>query len=285
MLSENNLAFLAGLFGQRKPEEILSTLSRIGYKGVEWPLAHFNPREKSIPELKEVVEKTQEYGMEVSEVVVQQDVVSLDEGTRMDRIKLVEECINAAREVGVSTLNLFTGPAPWNPKTPKIPEDISEGSAWDMVFEAFDKFVQLAEKCQVHLAVEGVWGMLAHDFYTTKFLIDKFDSKYLGVNLDPSHGILYGNYDVGWVVKQWGEKIKHVHLKDCVGVPGNFVFPLLGEGKVNWKNFFAALNEIGYDGFLSVEFESFAYFSTVLGGDPVKAAELSMEQLEALTKL
>lgn len=285
MISKDNFAFLAGLFRQRKPEEILSTLSKIGYKGVEWTLTHFNPRERNIQELKKLVDMTQEYGMEISEVVVQQDVVSLDEQTRNDRIKLVEECINAAKEVGVGTLNLFTGPAPWDRNAPKIPEDISEGAAWDMVLEAYQKFVQLAEKSRVHLAVEGVWGMLAHDFYTTKFLIDKFDSEYVGVNLDPSHGILYGNYDVGWVVKQWGDKIKHVHLKDCVGVPGDFIFPLLGEGRVDWEGFFAALNEIGYDGYLSVEFESFTYFSTVLGGDPVKAAELSMEQLKVLTSV
>jgi len=61
-----------------------------------------------------------------------------------------------------------------------------------------------------------------------------------------------------------------------------FLFPLLGEGLVDWPAFFAALDEIGYDGFCSVEFESFKYFSTVLAGDGLAAARLSMEQLRRL---
>ena len=55
-----------------------------------------------------------------------------------------------------------------------------------------------------------------------------------------------------WLITQWGNRIAHVHIKDGIGIPqlGKFVFPLLGEGRVNWKQFFEALEEIGYDGFL-----------------------------------
>ena len=56
-------------------------------------------------------------------------MVSLDENLRRDRIKLVKECIEAASEVGVNIINLFSGPAPWDAKAPRIPEDISEGKA------------------------------------------------------------------------------------------------------------------------------------------------------------
>jgi sugar phosphate isomerase/epimerase len=96
---------------------------------------------------------------------------------------------------------------------------------------------------------------------------------------------LYRN-DVPWVIRQWAGKIKHVHLKDVigrVGAPGeDFMFPLLGEGLVQLSEFFAALERIGYKGFMSVEFESFRYYSRVLGNDPVKAARLCMSELEKL---
>jgi sugar phosphate isomerase/epimerase len=66
-------------------------------------------------------------------------------------------------------------------------------------------------------------------------------------------------------------------------MPGEtFIFPLLGEGRVPWKAFFAALDDIGYDVFLTVEFESFDYYRRVLRNDPVAAARLSMEQLRQL---
>lgn len=289
MLNKRKFAFMASLdFASWQPERILKSLSNLGYDGVEWTLSHFNPRTKSQEELRKLVELTKNYGLEVSEVVVQQDVVNLNKKIRRDRIELVKECIAAASEVGVKVMNLFSGPAPWDPEAPRILEDISEGKAWEQVLEAYEEFVKLAEKSKVYLAVEAVWGHLCHDYYTTKELISSFDSEFLGINMDPSPCCLYGN-DISWVIKKWGKKIKHVHLKDVAGKPGfhgkDFIFPLLGEGIVDWKAFFKTLDEIEYKGFFSVEFESFNYYRNVLKNDPVKAAEISMEQIKELTKL
>jgi sugar phosphate isomerase/epimerase len=61
-----------------------------------------------------------------------------------------------------------------------------------------------------------------------------------------------------------------------------FIFPLLGEGQVPWAEFFAAVRDIGYEGYLSVEFESWEYYRQVLGNDPLAAARLSMELLAHL---
>jgi len=285
---KQKLAFMASLgYARMEPEEVCQSLAKLGYDGVEWTMNHFNPRTKTEKELKNLVRITKENGLEVSEVVVQQDVICLDEKEREDRINLVIECIQAAAKTGVSILNLFTGPAPWNPFAPRVGKEITEGKAWQMVYNAYDQFVKEAEENKVNLAVEGVWGMLCHDYYTTKLLIEHYDSEYLGVNLDPSHDTLYGNYDIGWIVKQWGDKIKHIHLKDAVGIPemGKFIFPLLGEGNVDWKEFFTALDEINYQGFMSVEFESFTYYEKILKGDINKAAEISMEQVKELQKL
>lgn len=94
-----------------------------------------------------------------------------------------------------------------------------------------------------------------------------------------------GNLDIGWIIRQWGkDNIKHIHLKDAAGVQadGKFIFPLLGEGYVDWKSFFTSLREIGYSGFMSVEFESFKYMENLLDGDMEKAAKLSIESLKKI---
>ncbi len=283
-----NIGFMASLgFSQMQPEEVLRVLSQIGYNGVEWTLSHLDPRKKSLKEIERIVNLTHRYNMEVSEVVVQQDLVTLNKGLRKSRIELVLQCIEVFSEASINTINLFTGPAPWDSKAPKLHKDISEKKAWNMVFEAYDKFVSVAEKFKMNLAVEGVWGMLCHDYYTTRLLIDNFDSPYLGVNFDPSHDVLYGNLDVEWIIKQWDKKIKHIHLKDAVGIPeeGKFIFPLLGEGNVDWKSFFKALDKINYQGFVSVEFESFNYYKNVLGGDVKEAAKISLQQVRKLMGL
>ncbi len=286
MIDNRKFAFMASLgFASWQPERILESLSNLGYDGVEWTLSHFNPRTKSQEELRKLVELTKSYGLEVSEVVVQQDVVNLNEKIRRDRIELVKECIEVVSEVGVNIINLFSGPAPWDPKAPRVPEDIFEGKVWEQVLGAHEEFVKSAEKHKVYLAIEAVWGHLCHDYYTTNELISSFDSEFLGINMDPSPYCLYGN-DISWVIKKWGKRIKHVHLKDVAGKPGihgkDFIFPLLGEGIVDWKAFFKALDEIEYKGFFSVEFESFNYYRNVLKNDPVKAAEISMAQIKEL---
>jgi sugar phosphate isomerase/epimerase len=63
---------------------------------------------------------------------------------------------------------------------------------------------------------------------------------------------------------------------------GKFLFPMLGEGRVDWRAFFGALDEIGYSGYCSVEFESFDYYRQVLKGSPEEAARVSKLQIDAL---
>ena len=200
-------------------DSVCKSLKALGYDSVEWTLTHFNPRAMSRSELENVVKITHDNGLEISEIVVQQDLVLMDEDAIKNNIEFVKLCIREFSAVGVNTINLFTGPIPWLPNPLVIGKHISEGKAWDMVFKAYDIFVSEAEKYGMNLAVENVWGMLCHDFYTARVLIDKFNSPRLGVNFDPSHDVLAGNLDVGWLIRQWGkDRIKHVHLKDAVGI-------------------------------------------------------------------
>lgn len=277
-------AFLAGLdYAGRKAEDVIASLHGVGYEGIEWTLAHFSP-DGPLSAAREVVERTRDAGMEVSRIMAHEDLVSLNDAARRALIDRTVRAIHLAGQCGVATVGTMTGPAPWDPSAPKIGRDISESAAWDQVFEAYEAFGEAGRQAGVIITSEGVFGMVAHDFYSHRFMMDRLDPQVHKVNLDPSHGILYGNEDVGWVVRQWGERIGHVHLKDAVGEPvmGKFVFPLLGEGRVNWTAFFGALDEIGYAGYCSVEFESFNYYRQALRNDPEAAARLSMEQIRAL---
>lgn len=286
---ENRFGFLASLgFASMPARDVVASLHGLGYSAVEWTSAHFNPRTKSMAELRELMSITADGGLAVSEVVIQQDYVCLDEEIRKGRIDYTLETIEACAEVGVSTVNLFTGPAPWDPGAPRVGRDISQGAAWGMVTDAFDQIVKLLEKAQVHGAIESVFGHLCNDYFTLRPLIDNYASPFLGVNFDPSHDVLKGNTDTGWLVREWGKQaIKHVHLKDAAGIQemGKFLFPFLGEGNVDWKEMFAALTEISYEGYLSIEFESFGYHEKILKGDTGEAARRSLAEAKALLSL
>jgi sugar phosphate isomerase/epimerase len=282
------LGFLAGLnFIDLRPEEVTHILAQEGYQGISWPLVWFDPRRRSDQDLKNLLTAVAKEGLQVTEWVAQIDYVTLNKSTWSDRVKHTVEIIQAiGRSGSKAPVNLFTGPAPWDPSAPRLTKEISEGSAWDLVLSAFDELITMAEKENVVLAVEPVFSHLVHDYYTLMELFRKFDSPNLRVNFDPSHGILYQN-DTGWVIKQLGDKIVHCHLKDAVGRPGGlpgetFQFPLLGEGEVPWNEFKISLDEISYSGFLTVEFESFNYYKQVLKSDPRLAARRTKEDVNKL---
>jgi len=71
-----------------------------------------------------------------------------------------------------------------------------------------------------------------------------------------------------------------------IGEPGmegdTFMFPLIGEGRTDWAAFFGALDDVGYTGALSIEFEAYRYYEQVLDSDPEAAARLGIETLSAV---
>jgi sugar phosphate isomerase/epimerase len=93
-----------------------------------------------------------------------------------------------------------------------------------------------------------------------------------GFNYDPSH-LGYQGVDYVKFIRLFGDRIFHVHMKDAwwghgdgtVGVFGGHVdfgdarrywdFRSLGRGDVNFEEIIVALNDVGYRGPLSVEWE------------------------------
>jgi sugar phosphate isomerase/epimerase len=274
-----------GSYERLDPDGVCRSLAAIGYEAVEWTLHFASPSTHSAAELRELAATTRRHGLVASELVVQQDLVLTDPAARRATLDFIGLCMRGCADLGVDVVNLFTGPRAWIPSPLVVGASIGEGAAWDLVFAAFDELVPLAERTGVRLAVENVWGMLCHDYFTMRALVDRYRSPFLGVNYDPSHDILAGHTDIGWIISQWGaSNIKHVHLKDAVGTEtmGRFLFPLPGEGNVDWKAFSRALDDVGYAGCMSVEFESFAYVDRILGGDWEKAARLAFDNFSRL---
>jgi len=264
------------------PAEAMDVLKRAGYDGVEWMLGqHF----RTAAEMKRLVDATRKKGLGISDVMCWQDFVTSDAGERKARVSVLKEMIEAAGSSSVRLLNTFTGPMTWNPKALKLGRDISEGAAWSSVVDAFSDIAEFAEKMDVTVTLEPVFGMLVHDYYTVKEFLSYFKSEHIAVNLDPSHFVLYGN-DPAWAVKKLGRRVKHVHVKDAFGKPGvfgeTFNFPFLGEGAVNWGEFFGELRGVGYDGYLSLEFENDSYLRNICGGDWRKAAVQLLDRARSM---
>ncbi len=293
MISKEKIGFNAfwweRLWDENSIAEVAKCLRGLGYAAVEYKETSFNPEANIEDEFKRAVNVSRDNGMDVSNFVILRN--ASDPQIKDKTIEDVTGCIRACAAAGIDTLNLTAGAMPpevappgggkwWLSKRPAIT------AAWDNSSACFEQYLRVAEECKVYLAVEACVGQIVHDYYTTLELLRRFDSQYLRLTLDPSHYLLYGN-DIPWAIRQLGDKIKHVHLKDAVGGPGrfgrDFLFPILGEGAINWSEFFEALEAIDYNGYVSAEFESFKYMDEVLGNDPAKAAELTMQSIKGIT--
>jgi sugar phosphate isomerase/epimerase len=87
--------------------------------------------------------------------------------------------------------------------------------------------------------------------------LDRFDIGGLGVNLDPANLLLHG-FDPYASVKALAGKIVHAHAKDARQAGSSRVAQEvpLGHGDIDWFQFFGALEEVEYRGWLTIERES-----------------------------
>jgi sugar phosphate isomerase/epimerase len=97
-------------------------------------------------------------------------------------------------------------------------------------------------ECLTHIGTEGLLQLQK----------DLADPR-LKVNFDPSHIQVHGDDPVR-AVRELGSAIVHVYIKDAAGSPGKFVFPPLGMGCVDFEGIFRALVDIGYGGFIYIEY-------------------------------
>lgn len=275
MIKHYKIGFYAGgALANHNLEEVCNTLKSIGYDAIEldrgWLDSCLNDDE--LLAQKEIIDKS---GLILSDVIIQLDYLDRDKNVCAQNIELTKQYMKRCAAIGAKTVNLFTGPRPWIPNAVTIGRDISVFEAWEMVISAFKEITACAEELDVSIGLENVWGMLCNDFFTAQYLLKTVNSPKLGVNFDPSHDQLNGNTDMRFIVNAWGrDAIKHIHLKDAVGIQqrGKIAFPPIGEGYVDWEGFFQGIDEIGYDGVLSVEYEADGHLRYCHSNDLLSAA-------------
>ena len=180
---------------------------------------------------------------------------------------------HAAKLMGVKVVNGFTGSPIWHliyRFPPTTDEMVDAGyrefaDRWNPILDAYDE-------AGVRFALEAHPSEIAYDIYTAEKTLDALNHRAaFGFNFDPSH-FIHQQFDPVEFINAFPDKIYHVHVKDSkVSLNGrtsilgshlnfgdhrrgwNFVSP--GRGDVDLEGIIRALNRIGYDGPLSVEWE------------------------------
>jgi len=195
------------------------------------------------------------------------------EGVRQRAADYMKDTARAAAVLGVEVVTGFTGSPVWHLLYSFPPNDWSVVEAGYQEFaERWGPIIDVYESEGVRFALEVHPTEIAYDFVTTrKALAALGDRDGFGINFDPSH-FEHQFLDSAAFITEFGPKIYHAHIKDSVrrldgrssilgghldfGQPGrgwDFVSP--GHGDVDFESMIRALNRVGYEGPLSIEWE------------------------------
>ncbi|MEO8204800.1 MAG: sugar phosphate isomerase/epimerase family protein [Chthoniobacterales bacterium] len=196
------------------------------------------------------------------------------EGVRQRAAQEMIRAGEAAARLGVKVVNGFTGSSIWHlvySFPPVLPGQIEKGfedfaTRWKPILDAY-------QKLGIRFALEVHPTEIAFDIASAQRALDAVDNHpAFGFNYDPSH---FGYQGVDYVafLYKFRDRIFHVHMKDVAwsqqpteaGVFGGHVdfhnptrywdFRSLGRGSIQFEPIIRALNDINYQGPLSVEWE------------------------------
>ena len=196
------------------------------------------------------------------------------------KARAAEELIrtaHAAKMLGVDTVVGFTGSPIWAYlySFPPVSEQMIEDGYREFA-ERFTPILDEYQKLGVRYALEVHPTEIAFDTVSAERALKALNyHPAFGFNYDPSH-LGYQGVDYVDFIYNFSDRIFHVHMKDVywsdkpmkVGIFGGHVtfgdprrywnFRSLGRGRINFEEIIRALNSIGYQGPLSVEWEDSA---------------------------
>ena len=196
------------------------------------------------------------------------------EGVRQRAARQMMRTARAAAKLGVEVVNGFTGSSIWHllysfpPNTPSMIEAGFQDFAdrWNPILDVFDEV-------GVRFGLEVHPTEIAFDISSAHRALEAIGHrKAFGFNYDPSH---FGYQGVDYVqfIHEFGDRIYHVHMKDVwwsdrpmrAGVFGGHTdfgdidrfwdFRSIGRGSIDFEEIIRALNCVGYNGPLSIEWE------------------------------
>lgn len=194
-------------------------------------------------------------------------------GVNARAVRAMKAMARAAQKLGAGVINGFTGSSIWHLiySFPPVPPAMIE-AGFELLAERWNPILDVFGECGVKFALEVHPTEIAFDIHTAQRALDALGHRpEFGFNFDPSHLIWQGINPVEFI-RAFPDRIYHVHMKDAIvkpdgraGILGGYLpfgdprrawdFRSLGRGGVDFEAIIRALNDIGYQGPLSVEWE------------------------------
>jgi sugar phosphate isomerase/epimerase len=196
------------------------------------------------------------------------------EGVRQRAAREMQDTARAAAKLGVKVVTGFTGSSIWHSLYAFPP---TSQEYWDKGFADFatrwKPILDVFDQVGVNFGLEVHPTEIAFDIASAERAVTAVGGHTrFGFNFDPSH-LGYQGVDYVKFIRTFGDRIYHVHMKDVwwgrgdgtVGVFGGHTsfgdarrhwdFRSVGRGQIDFESIIVALNDVGYNGPLSVEWE------------------------------
>lgn len=196
------------------------------------------------------------------------------EGVRQRAAAKLIDTAKAAKKLGVKVVNGFTGSSIWHllySFPPASGEMIKAG--YKDFAKRFKPILDAFKAKGIKFALEVHPTEIAFDIASAQRALEAVKNHpAFGFNYDPSH-LGYQGVDYVKFIRVFGKRIFHAHMKDAwwghgdgtVGVFGGHTefadprrywdFRSIGHGDIRFEDIIVALNDIGYQGPLSIEWE------------------------------
>jgi hexulose-6-phosphate isomerase len=255
-------------------EDELKKLKDAGFDGVETGNCGASPEDAA--KAREVAEKA---GMRIHSVLRGWvDFNSKDPAAVAKSIASVETALRAAQGYGADAILLvpcriggMAMPEAWefkiefDPKTGHLKQVVDgdnekfkayiEAQDWatDSSREAVKKLIPVAEQTKVAIALENVWNNLWVKPDFAKWFIASFDSPAVKAYFDIGNHVKYAPSQ-DWI-RAFGPLLAKCHVKDfklkADGHGGDF--SAIRDGSVDWPAVRKALDDVGYNGWMTIE--------------------------------
>ena len=280
------------LFGDKPFEETLDYVKELGLEAVEigtgaYPgNAHCKPGEllRNDKKLKAFKEAIASRDLVISALSCHGNPIHPDKKLANAHDAVFKQTVELATKLGVKQVITFSGCPGGDPKatqpnwiTSSWPPEFPEMLEWqwkERVLPYWKETAKLLKQKGVRVAIEMHPNFVAYNPETMLRLSDVAPGT-IGCNFDPSH-MFWQQVDVPTAIRALGDRIYHVHAKDCKIDPGNtalngvldvkkytdelhrsWVFRTVGygNGQSVWRDIVSNLRMVGYDHVISIEHE------------------------------
>ncbi len=196
------------------------------------------------------------------------------DGVQQRAAEQMKRTARAAAKLGVKVVPGFTGSSIWHLlySFPPVPAEMLDAGFTDFA-DRWNPILDVFDEVGVRFALEVHPTEIAFDISSAERALRAVNNRpAFGFNYDPSH-LGYQGVDYVQFIERFGDRIYHAHMKDVwwspvpkrSGVFGGHLafghadrfweFRSIGRGKIDFEEIIRALNRVGYQGPLSIEWE------------------------------